>query len=79
MSESLLLDALKETDICVSRAMHVSLDSRWNFTTAGASYSRLYYVTKGGGFLKTADQTVEMTTLTAWLMTVANAAPPAPM
>lgn len=61
MSESLLLDALKETDICVSRAMHVSLDSRWNFTTAGASYSRLYYVTKGGGFLKTAEQTVEMT------------------
>ena len=61
MNESLLLDALKQTDLCVSRAMHVSLDSRWNFTTAGASYSRLYYVTKGGGFLKTEDQYVEMT------------------
>ena len=61
MNESLLLDALKETDLSISRAMHVTLDNRWNFTTAGASFSRLYYVTKGGGFLQTADQSVEMT------------------
>ena len=61
MNESLLLEAVKETDISISRAMYVSLDSHWNFTTAGASFSRLYYVTRGGGFLKTADQAVEMT------------------
>ena len=61
MNESLLLDALKETDLSISRAMLVTLDDRWGFTTEGSSYSRLYYVTKGGGFLKTEDQTVEMT------------------
>ncbi len=61
MNESLLLDALKETSLNVSRAMHVTLDSRWNFTTTGSAYSRLYYVTKGGGFLRTEDQSIEMT------------------
>lgn len=61
MNESLLLDALKETGLSISRAMFVTLDRRWGFTTEGASYSRLYYVTKGGGFLKTEDQHIEMT------------------
>ena len=61
MNESLLLSALKETDLVVSRAMLVTLDSRWGFSTQGSAYSRLYYVTKGGGFLQTEDQYVEMT------------------
>ena len=68
MNESLLLDALKETGLSISRAMYVTLDRRWGFTTEGASYSRLYYVTKGGGFLKTEDQEIEMTAGNVYLI-----------
>lgn len=68
MNESLLLDALAETDLHISRAMLVTLDRRWGFSTLGSAYSRLYFVTEGGGFLKTEDQYIEMTAGNVYLI-----------
>ncbi|MBE6635124.1 MAG: helix-turn-helix domain-containing protein [Ruminococcaceae bacterium] len=60
MRENSLLEILRETDINISRAVFASLDERWNFQTTGSPHTRLYFVTGGGGFLKTKDQYVEM-------------------
>ena len=61
MHEGSFLKILRETDITVSRAQFVRLDERWNFETKGAHHTRLYFITAGGGFIKTKDQYVELT------------------
>ena len=61
MKESALLEAVRNTNLNIERAMFVKLDNRWNFKTLGNSSARLYFVTAGGGFLHTDDQYIEMT------------------
>ena len=61
MRENTLLEVLRDTNLVIGRALFVRLDNRWNFKSPGAAHSRLYFVTKGGGFLKTEDQYIEMT------------------
>ena len=61
MKEKKLLELLRTSEINILRALFVSLDERWTFKSMGAPYSRLYFVTEGGGFLKTEDQFVNMT------------------
>jgi AraC-like DNA-binding protein len=61
MRESLLLEALRETNLNIDRALFVKLDNKWNFKSTGAAHTRLYFITKGSGFLKTDTQYIEMT------------------
>ena len=56
MRENLALQLLKDTNIDIHRALFVKLDNSWNFTSSGTVLSRLYYVTKGSGYIKTKDQ-----------------------
>ncbi|MBO5879865.1 MAG: helix-turn-helix domain-containing protein [Clostridia bacterium] len=60
MNEKKLLSLISLAEIKISRARYVELNSRWNFTTSGAPYSRLYFVSEGGGFLKTKSGYTEM-------------------
>ncbi len=60
MSEPLLLKALKGTELIIQRAAFVSLDNKWGFATKGATFSRLYFVTKGSGFLKSGNKYITM-------------------
>ena len=60
MREQEFLDVLKETNLNVHRALFVKLNSRWNFTSNGSPYTRLYFISDGKGFLKTNDQYVEL-------------------
>ena len=60
MRENLALQLLKDTNIDIHRALFVKLDSNWNFTSSGTVISRLYFVTKGSGFIKAKDQYVEL-------------------
>lgn len=60
MRESVLLEAMRNTNLSIDRALFVKLTNKWNFKTAGASHARLYFVTYGEGFLKTEDQYIEM-------------------
>ena len=61
MRESLLLEALRETNLNIYRALFVKLDNKWNFKSSGGAHTRLYFITKGSGFLKTDTQYIEMT------------------
>ena len=58
MNESSLLGVLSECNLNIHRASFVTLNSRWNFTTRGSVFSRLYFVSSGGGFIKTKKQNI---------------------
>ena len=60
MRESVLLEAMRNTNLNIDRALFVKLTNKWNFKTAGAAHTRLYFVTYGEGFLKTENQYIEM-------------------
>lgn len=60
MNESSLLGVIKDSNLNIHRAAFVRLDNKWNFTTKGSVFSRLYFVSRGGGFIKTKNQYVTL-------------------
>ena len=60
MNESALLGVLHESNLGIHRAAFVRLDNRWNFTTRGSVFSRLYFIMRGEGFIKTKNQEITL-------------------
>lgn len=60
MRENFILELLRDTKIDIDRALFVKLYKNCIFTTSGNVFSRIYYITKGSGFLKTKDRYIEL-------------------
>ncbi len=70
MKESGLLEILRKTELTIRRALFIKLDESWGFQSNGAAHTRLYFVSKGSGYLKTEDQYVEMTPGNVYLIPI---------
>lgn len=60
MIENMKNDELNMFEIEIGSSRHVFLDERWKCSNACDSFSRLYYIRSGKGFLKYNGKTVEM-------------------
>lgn len=60
MQEKFLIELFRESNLTVSRALHVKLNKNWNFHSTGIPHSRFYFIIDGGGFIKTENQYIEL-------------------